>query len=320
MKLSVVIPLFNEVNSLNELYKRIVLVCKNHQISYEIWFIDDGSTDGSWNKIVEFSKINHQVRGIKFLKNYGKSQALSSAFEKVKGEIVITMDADLQDFPEEIPDLIKMIEVKNFDLVSGWKKNRFDNHFSKKIPSKLFNFLARKISGIPLHDFNCGLKAYKNKVVKNINCYGDMHRYIPLLAKQIGFSNIGEKIVSHQSRIYGKSKFGVDRFIKGFLDVITLCFINKFIISPMHFFGLCGSLMFFIGFFPVIGIFIRNFLFLFYYHKQQTYLISNNVYFYTFLVCIMIGVQFFLAGFISEIIVRFSYKKNYKNYYIDTII
>lgn len=320
MKLSIVIPLLNEEDSLNELYQRIVLVCEKHDISYEIWFVDDGSTDGSWNKIVEFSKINNHVRAIKFLKNYGKSQALSSAFEKVNGDIVITMDADLQDFPEQIPDLIHMIEIENFDLVSGWKKYRFDNKLTKNLPSKLFNILARKISGIPLHDFNCGLKAYKKKVVKNIHFYGDMHRYIPLLAKELGFSNIGEKIVPHQSRIYGVSKFGIDRFLKGFLDLITVWFIINFFTKPMHFFGLFGSFMMIIGFFFAIGIGIYKFFFFFYYH-EKTCLIIYNPFFYISLACIILGIQFFVAAFISEIIVRSMHNKNNKkSYFIDMVI
>lgn len=322
MKLSIVIPLFNEEESLNELYKRIVLVCNDHNISYEIWFIDDGSTDGSWNKILELSKLNHRVRAIKFLKNCGKSQALSSAFEKVNGEIVITMDADLQDFPEEIPDLINMIEVHNFDLVSGWKKDRFDNKLTKHLPSKLFNIVVRKISGIPLHDFNCGLKAYKQKVVKNINFYGDMHRYIPLLAKELGFAHIGEKIVSHQSRLYGVSKFGIDRFVKGFLDLIILFFIIKYANRPMYFFGLLGILMFLISFVALFVIKIHNFILIWYYHEKVC-LISDNPWFYIFLICIMLAIQLFIAAFISEIIMRFIHtnnKRNKKSYFIDAII
>lgn len=319
MKLSVVIPLFNEEESLNELYERIVLVCNKYKISYEIWFIDDGSTDNSWDRIIEFCKINNKVKAIKFLKNCGKSEALSSAFDRVNGDIVITMDADLQDFPEEIPDLINMIEINNFDLVSGWKKNRFDHKLTKNFPSKLFNFLARKISGIPLHDFNCGLKAYKKQVVKSINFYGDMHRCIPLLVKEFGFSNIGEKIVSHQSRIYGVSKFGKDRFIKAFLDLIILWVIMKFSIRPMYFFGLFGIIMFIIGFFSAIIIGLYKF-FIFYYQNKSC-LIIDNPWFYIFLGSIILGIQFFVAAFMSEMILRFiNIKNNKRSYFIDIII
>lgn len=310
MKLSVIVPLFNEEKSLDELYKRIVSVCNSHFISYEIWFIDDGSTDGSWSKIIEFSKINCQVKGIKFLKNYGKSQALHSAFKKVNGEIVITLDADLQDFPEEIPELIEMIEKENFDLVSGWKKKRFDNELTKNLPSKLFNIVARKISGIYIHDFNCGLKAYKKQVVKNIEIRGDMHRYIPLLVKQAGFQKIGEKVVRHQPRIYGVSKFGTERFIRGFLDLITLWFINKFATRPMHFFGLFGTLMFCAGFISLLVIGLHKLLMVFYYNEKAK-LVHDNPWFYISMVCMILGTQLFIAAFISEIIVRTYYKKTH---------
>lgn len=318
VKLSVVIPLFNEEKSLNELYRRIVAVCISHHISYEIWFVDDGSTDKSWNQIIELSKIDSKVKGIKFLKNYGKSRALHSAFKKVNGEIIITMDADLQDFPEEIPEMIEMIEKKDFDLVSGWKKMRFDNQLTKNLPSKLFNTVARKLSGIFIHDFNCGLKAYKKKVVKNINIQGDMHRYIPVLAKQAGFEKIGEKIVLHQPRIHGVSKFGTERFIRGFLDLITLWFVNKFATQPMHFFGLFGTLMFISGFLSASGIGINKLLMIFYYNEKAR-LVTDNPWFYISLVCMILGTQLFIAGFIGEIIVRTSQNKK-KDYSIEAII
>ena len=309
MKLSIVIPLFNEEKSLNELYQRIVNVCNINKISYEIWFVDDGSTDNSWNKIINFNKKNKKVKGIKLLKNYGKSQALNSAFKKVQGDIIITMDADLQDFPEEIPDFIYLIDNKKFDLVCGWKKKRFDNKITKNIPSKLFNIVVSKISGISIHDFNCGLKAYKKEVIKTIDIYGDMHRYIPVLVKNAGFLKITEKIVNHQKRVYGKSKFGVERFMRGFLDLITLWFINKFAIRPMHFFGLFGTLMFIIGFFSAITIGVNK-LYIIYSLKMKERLITDNPWFYISLLCMMLGSQFFIAAFISEMIIRNKRKKN----------
>ena len=226
MNLSIVIPLLNEEESLSELFFRINKVCSENEISYEIWFIDDGSTDNSWEIIGRICKGNDNIHAIKFSRNYGKSQALHAAFEKVQGEVVITMDADLQDFPEEIPELYNMVKNENYDIVSGWKKKRFDNIVTKNLPSKLFNAAARKVSGVYLHDFNCGLKAYKKQVVKSIDVYGDMHRYIPVLAANAGFNRITEKEVRHQARPYGSSKFGTERFIRGFLDLVTLWFVS----------------------------------------------------------------------------------------------
>ena len=248
MNLSIVIPLLNEEESLSELFFRINKVCSENEISYEIWFIDDGSTDNSWEIIEWFCKENDNIHAIKFSRNYGKSQALHAAFEKIQGEVVITMDADLQDFPEEIPELYNMVKNENYDIVSGWKKKRFDNVVTKNLPSKLFNAAARKVSGVYLHDFNCGLKAYKKQVVKSIDVYGDMHRYIPVLAANAGFNRIIEKEVRHQARPYGCSKFGTERFIRGFLDLVTLWFVSRFGGRPMHFIGSVGTLIFLIGF------------------------------------------------------------------------
>lgn len=317
MKLSIIIPLFNEEKSLNELYNKIFYVCNSNQISYEIWFIDDGSTDNSWNKIINLAKKNNNVKGIKFFKNYGKSQALNSAFKKVKGEIIITMDADLQDSPDEIPEFIRMIEKENFDLVCGWKKKRFDNKITKNFPSKLFNMVASRLFKISLHDFNCGLKAYKKEVIKNIELHEDMHRYIPVLAKNAGFNKIAEKIIIHHPRIYGVSKYGIERFSRGFLDLITLWFINKFITKPMYFFGLFGTVMFIFGFFTTIGIGIHKLLVVFYF-KEKERLITNNPWFYLSLLFMILGTQLFIAAFISEIIIRNKEKKN--SYLIESII
>jgi glycosyltransferase involved in cell wall biosynthesis len=248
MDLSIIIPLLNEEQSLEELFSRIDNVCNENDFSYEVWFVDDGSTDNSWGVIQLLSASHPQVHAIRFTRNYGKSQALHAAFEKAKGEVVITMDADLQDFPEEIPGLVEKLREGNYDIVSGWKKKRFDNVMTKNIPSKLFNASARKVSGVFLHDFNCGLKAYKKQVVKTVDVYGDMHRYIPVLAAHAGFKNITEKEVKHQARPYGTSKFGANRFIRGFLDLITLWFVSRFGGRPMHFFGAAGTVMFIIGF------------------------------------------------------------------------
>ena len=248
MNLSIIIPLLNEEESLDELFSRIDKVCNSHDLSYEIWFVDDGSTDLSWN-IIENLKVQYpQIHGIKFSRNYGKSQALHAAFARANGDVVITMDADLQDFPEEIPELYDMIKSEGYDIVSGWKKKRFDNVMTKNIPSKLFNAAARKLSGVELHDFNCGLKAYRKQVIKSIDVYGDMHRYIPVLAANAGFRKITEKPVQHQARPYGTSKFGTERFVRGFLDLITLWFVSRFGGRPMHFFGAVGTVMFIVGF------------------------------------------------------------------------
>ncbi|WP_375242750.1 glycosyltransferase family 2 protein, partial [Lacinutrix sp.] len=247
MDISVVIPLLNEQESLTELHDWIAKVMQSNRFSYEILFIDDGSIDGSWKTIETLSKGDANVKGIRFLKNFGKSQALHAGFEKAQGDVIITMDADLQDNPEEIPSLYNKITTDNFDLVSGWKKKRFDNKFTKNLPSKLFNWAARKTSGVKLNDFNCGLKAYKNEVIKNIDVNGEMHRYIPVLAKNAGFTKIGEQIVQHQARKYGETKFGMERFINGFLDLITIWFISRFGKRPMHLFGALGVIMFAIG-------------------------------------------------------------------------
>lgn len=302
MNLSIVIPLLNEEESLKELYTWIVSVIKSNNYSYEIIFIDDGSTDTSWSIIEELATENKNISGIRFMRNYGKSQALHAGFAKTQGDVVITMDADLQDSPEEIPGLFEMITTRNFDLVSGWKKKRYDSVVSKNLPSKLFNWAARKTSGVELNDFNCGLKAYKNIVVKNIEVSGEMHRYIPVLAKNAGFSKIGEKVVQHQARKYGETKFGMNRFINGFLDLITIWFLSKFGKRPMHLFGALGSLMFIIGFFSAGFIGFMKLYKL--YHGLQYDLVTNNPWFYISLTTMIIGTQLFLAGFLGEIILR----------------
>jgi glycosyltransferase involved in cell wall biosynthesis len=299
MNLSIVIPLLNEQESLPELHNWIVKVMQAHNYSYEILFIDDGSTDTSWNVISKLSHENPNVKGIRFLRNYGKSQALHAGFAKAQGDVVITMDADLQDSPDEIPELFRLITEDNYDLISGWKKKRYDSVVAKNIPSKLFNWAARKTSGVKLNDFNCGLKAYKNIVIKNIEVSGEMHRYIPVLAKNAGFGKIGEKVVIHQARKYGNSKFGMSRFINGFLDLITIWFLSTFGKRPMHLFGLLGSIMFVIGF-----------LFAFYLGIDKLFinttgrLITERPQFYLSLTAMLIGTQLFLAGFLGEIILR----------------
>ena len=299
MNLSIVIPLLNEQESLPELHNWIVKVMQAHNYSYEILFIDDGSTDASWNVISKLSHENPNVKGIRFLRNYGKSQALHAGFAKAQGDVVITMDADLQDSPDEIPELFRLITEDNYDLISGWKKKRYDSVVAKNIPSKLFNWAARKTSGVHLNDFNCGLKAYKNIVIKNIEVSGEMHRYIPVLAKNAGFGKIGEKVVIHQARKYGSSKFGMSRFINGFLDLITIWFLSTFGKRPMHLFGLLGSIMFVIGF-----------LFAFYLGIDKLFintsgrLITERPQFYLSLTAMLIGTQLFLAGFLGEIILR----------------
>lgn len=302
MNLSIVIPLLNEQESLPELHQWIVKVMTNHNYSYEVIFIDDGSTDDSWGIIEQLSAENPNVKGIKFLRNYGKSQALHAGFAKSQGDVIITMDADLQDSPDEIPDLYNMIINQKFDLVSGWKKKRYDNAVTKNLPSKLFNWAARKTSGVYLNDFNCGLKAYKNVVIKNIEVSGEMHRYIPVLAKNAGFGKIGEKVVIHQARKYGESKFGIDRFVNGFLDLITIWFLSKYGKRPMHLFGAFGVLMFLVGFIST-GIIIALKLIKLY-SGYQTILVTDNPLFYIALTTMIIGTQLFLAGFLGEIILR----------------
>lgn len=302
MNLSIVIPLLNEQESLPELHDWIVKVMTRHNFSYEILFIDDGSTDASWQTIESLSASNPNVKGIRFLRNYGKSQALHAGFAQVKGDVIITMDADLQDSPDEIPELYNMITNNHYELVSGWKKKRYDSVVFKNIPSKLFNWAARKTSGVKLNDFNCGLKAYKNVVVKNIEVSGEMHRYIPVLAKNAGFSKIGEKVVIHQARKYGSSKFGINRFINGFLDLITIWFLSKFGKRPMHLFGLLGTLMFLLGFLAAGYIGFMKIWKL--YHDMPTILVTRDPWFYIALTTMIIGTQLFLAGFLGEIILR----------------
>ena len=299
MDISVVIPLLNEDESLKELHDWIASVMQSNHFLYEIIFIDDGSTDTSWLVIEELSQKYETVKGIRFQKNYGKSQALNAGFKIAQGHVIITMDADLQDSPDEIPELYKLITEEKLDLVSGWKKKRYDSKVRKNIPSKLFNLVARKTSGLHLHDFNCGLKAYKNEVIKNIDVYGEMHRYIPVLAKNEGFLRIDEKIVQHQARKYGKTKFGMDRFINGFLDLITIWFLSKFGKRPMHLFGLLGSLMFFIGLCFALYLGIDK-LFI---HPTGR-LLTSRPQFYLSIVAMIIGTQLFLAGFIGELILR----------------
>ncbi|WP_333694418.1 glycosyltransferase family 2 protein [Flavobacterium sp.] len=311
MDISVVIPLLNEEESLIELHSWIVQVMNTNQYSYEIIFIDDGSSDNSWHSITQLSQENPNVKAIRFLKNFGKSQALHAGFAKAQGDVVITMDADLQDNPEEIPGLYNMIVQENFDLVSGWKKKRYDAVVSKNLPSKLFNWAARKTSGVQLNDFNCGLKAYKNLVIKNIEVSGEMHRYIPVLAKNAGFSKIGEKVVKHQARKYGETKFGMERFINGFLDLITIWFLSRFGKRPMHLFGAWGVVMFMIGFSTAGYIGVSKLYRL--YNDLPYDLVTNSPYFYISLTTMIIGTQLFLAGFLGEIILRSkNASENYK--------
>ncbi|MFZ4105088.1 glycosyltransferase family 2 protein [Flavobacterium sp.] len=303
MNLSIIIPLLNEQESLPELHSWIVKVMNANDYSYEVIFIDDGSTDGSWNTIEELNAKDSNVKGIRFLRNYGKSQALHAGFNKALGDVIITMDADLQDSPDEIPELYDMVTKGNYDLVSGWKKKRYDNAVTKNLPSKLFNWAARKTSGVYLNDFNCGLKAYKNIVIKNIEVSGEMHRYIPVLAKNAGFGNIGEKVVIHQARKYGESKFGISRFINGFLDLITIWFLSRYGKRPMHLFGAAGVLMFIIGLLSTGFIIVFKLIKLFMLH-EPTILVAQNPLFYIALTSMIIGSQFFLAGFLGEIILR----------------
>ena len=302
MNLSILIPLLNEEESLKELYSWIIKVMQSNNYSYEIIFVDDGSTDDSWNIIESFSNENPNVKGIRFMKNFGKSQALHAGFAKAQGEVIITMDADLQDSPDEIPGLYEMITAQKFDLVSGWKKKRYDSVVAKNLPSKLFNWAARKTSGVELNDFNCGLKAYKNTVVKNIEVSGEMHRYIPVLAKNAGFNKIGEKVVIHQARKYGETKFGMERFINGFLDLITIWFLSRFGKRPMHLFGAMGSLMFIIGFLLAGYIGVSKLYHM--YNGMKYSLITSNPWFFIALTTMILGTQLFLAGFLGEIILR----------------
>lgn len=314
MNLSILIPLLNEEESLQELYTWIISIMKSNNYSYEIIFLDDGSTDESWNIISGFANENPNVRGIQFMKNFGKSQALHAGFAKAKGDVIITMDADLQDSPDEIPGLYEMITKEKYDLVSGWKKKRYDSVVAKNLPSKLFNWAARKTSGVELNDFNCGLKAYKNVVVKNIEVSGEMHRYIPVLAKNAGFGKIGEKIVMHQARKYGETKFGMERFINGFLDLITIWFLSRFGKRPMHLFGAIGSCMFIIGFLSAGYIGISKLYHM--YNGMKYTLVTNNPWFFIALTTMILGTQLFLAGFLGEIILRT--KNNEQRYKVST--
>ncbi len=303
MDLSIVIPLFNEEESLPELCAWIEKVMLANNYSYEVILIDDGSTDESWIVVEKLRSNNGNIKGIKFQRNYGKSAALNEGFKAANGDVIITMDADMQDSPDEIPELRKMIIDDGLDIVSGWKKKRYDNTLTKNIPSKLFNAAARKSSGIKLHDFNCGLKAYKKKVIKSIEVYGEMHRYIPVLAKWAGFRKIGEKVVEHRARKYGVTKFGWERFINGFLDLFSIMFVGKFGKRPMHFFGLWGSIVFFIGLCIWIYLGIAKFAF-------AQYNMTDRPIFYVGIISIVVGIQLFLAGFLGELIARNSAERN----------
>ncbi len=311
MELSIVISLFNEVESLPELTAWIGRTLEGKVSSYEIIMVDDGSTDGSWDKIVELSAAYPQIRGIRFRRNYGKSAALYEGFAAAQGDIVVTMDADLQDDPEEIPEMMRMIREDGYDLVSGWKRKRYDDVLTKNIPSKIYNATARKVTGIKLHDMNCGLKTYRNEVVKNIEVYGDMHRFIPYLAKQAGFGNIGEKEVHHQARKYGKSKFGLERFIHGFLDLMTIWFLQKFGKKPMHFFGAMGTFTFVVGFVITLWIIIEKLI------RQSAgrafRAVTDQPLFYLALLAIILGTMLFLTGFIAELISRSTQDRNKYN-------
>ena len=307
MDISVVIPLYNEEESLPELLAWIGRVMAANNFTYEIIMVDDGSNDKSWKVIEQLSTQDNRVRGIKFRRNYGKSAALHCGFEDAQGDVVITMDADLQDSPDEIPELYHMIMEEDYDLISGWKKKRYDP-ITKTLPTKLFNATARKLSGIKLHDFNCGLKAYKNTVVKNIEVYGEMHRYIPILAKQAGFTRIGEKVVHHQARKYGVTKFGLNRFINGFLDLLSVTFITRFAKKPMHLFGALGTLLFIIGFCAAAWIGVEKLIAVA--HNLRAPLVTNNPYFYIALTCMVIGSQLFLAGFLAELVSRSASDRN----------
>lgn len=312
MNISIVVPLFNEEESLPELVSWIKKVCEENQLSFEVLLVDDGSDDDSWKIINKLSSENKEVRGIKFRQNYGKSAALHVGFQKAEGDVVITMDADLQDSPDEIPGLYKMVIEDGLDMVSGWKKKRYDP-ILKTIPSKFYNWTARKVTGIPLHDFNCGLKAYRKKVVKSIEVYGEMHRYIPVMAKRAGFRKIGEKVVQHQKRKFGVTKFGLERFINGYLDLMTISFISKFGKRPMHMFGTLGTLMFLIGFLASLWLGAQKLYFL---HKGiQAKLIADSPYFFLALTAMIIGTQLFVSGFIGELVSRSSSDRN--TYHID---
>lgn len=312
MDISVIVPLYNEAESLPVLFEWIVRVMKEHNFTYEVLFVNDGSTDDSWNVIRRLREKNSCVRGICFRRNYGKSAALYCGFKAAQGDVVITMDADLQDSPDEIPELYRMIRQDGYDLVSGWKQKRYDNKLTKNLPSKLFNATARRVTGIHLHDMNCGLKAYRQEVVKNIEVFSEMHRYIPYLAKNAGFTKIGEKVVQHRKREFGTSKFGMNRFINGYLDLMTLWFLNKFGKQPMHFFGSIGSLMFALGFIAIIVVGSMKLYAI--HHDVQAMLVGVNPYFHLSILMMILGCMLFLAGFLGELIIRNSSERN--NYLI----
>ena len=312
MDISVIVPLFNEAESLPVLHEWIVRVMRENNFSYEIIFVNDGSTDTSWQVIKQLREQNEHVHGICFRRNYGKSAALYCGFDAAQGDVVITMDADLQDSPDETPELYRMITEEKYDLVSGWKQKRYDNKFTKNIPSKLFNATARWVTGIKLHDMNCGLKAYRQDVIKNIELFSEMHRYIPYLAKNAGFTRIGEKVVQHRKREFGESKFGINRFVNGYLDLMTLWFLNKFGKQPMHFFGLIGSLMFILGFIAVIVVGAMKLYALA--HHTSAMLVADTPYFHLGILTMVLGCMLFLAGFLGELIIRNSSERN--NYLI----
>ncbi|MBQ6081797.1 MAG: glycosyltransferase family 2 protein [Bacteroidales bacterium] len=311
MDLSIVISLYNEAESLDELLERIHTELSEKQLTYEVIMVDDGSTDGSWGKICALKQTYGNVRGIRFRRNYGKSAALYCGFEAAEGDIVVTMDADLQDDPAEIPEMMRMIREEGYDLVSGWKKKRYDNALTKNIPSKIYNWAARKVTGIKLHDMNCGLKAYRKEVVKDIEVYGEMHRFIPYLAKNAGYEKIGEKVVKHQARKYGVSKFGMERFMNGFLDLMTIWFLQKFGRKPMHLFGVIGTLMFIAGFICSVWLIVEKLV------RQSHGLsfrqVADQPLFYVAIVCLLIGVMLFLTGFLAELISRNSAGRNNYN-------
>lgn len=315
MDISVVVPLYNEEESLPALYEWIRRVMDEHGYAWEVVFVDDGSTDGSWRVVQGLKEADVQhVRGIKFRHNYGKSPALHCGFQLAQGDVVITMDADLQDSPDEIPALYEMIVKEKYDLVSGWKKKRYDAKLTKNLPSKLYNATARFVTGLKLHDMNCGLKAYRREVVKNIEVFGEMHRYIPYLAKNAGFTRIGEKVVIHRKREFGVSKFGLNRFVNGYLDLMTLWFLSKFGKKPMHFFGLCGSLMFVFGFMAILIVGINKLMALA--QHIPAILVTDSPYFYLAILAMILGTQLFLTGFVAELVLRNSTERNH--YLIET--
>jgi glycosyltransferase involved in cell wall biosynthesis len=308
LDISVIVPLFNEAESLPELYAWIQRVMNENKFSYEVIFINDGSTDDSWKVIQDLKSKSENVRAIRFRRNYGKSPALFCGFDRAEGNVVITMDADLQDSPDEIPELYRMVMEDGYDLVSGWKQKRYDNTFTKNIPSKIYNATARKVTGLKLHDMNCGLKAYRKEVIKNIEVYGEMHRYIPYLAKNAGYTNIGEKVVIHRKRQYGVSKFGLERFVNGYLDLFSLYFLDKFGKQPMHFFGLWGSVMFLIGFIAVVAVGAMKLIALA--KGIPAPLVTDTPYFYIALTMMLLGTQMFLSGFVGELVSRSNAERN----------